>query len=39
VERLVRTSVGAVRLGGQRVGTLRELTADELAGLYQELDG
>ena len=39
VERLVRTSVGAVRLGGQRVGTLRELTADELAGLYRELDG
>jgi 23S rRNA pseudouridine2605 synthase len=39
VERLVRTSVGPVRLGGQRVGTLRELTADELGGLYQELDG
>jgi 23S rRNA pseudouridine2605 synthase len=39
VERLVRTSVGAVRLGGQRAGTLRELTAAELAGLYRELDG
>lgn len=39
VERLVRTSVGVVRLGGQRVGTIRELTADELAGLYRELDG
>jgi 23S rRNA pseudouridine2605 synthase len=39
VERLVRTSVGAVRLGGQRVGTMRELTADELAGLYAELGG
>ena len=26
VERLVRTSIGPVRLGGQRAGTLRELT-------------
>jgi len=34
VQRLVRTSIGPVRLGGQRVGTLRELTADELAELY-----
>jgi 23S rRNA pseudouridine2605 synthase len=34
VRRLVRTSVGPVRLGGQRVGTLRPLTRDEIAGLH-----
>jgi len=39
VQRLVRTSIGPVRLGGQRVGTLRELTAGELADLYAAVDG
>jgi 23S rRNA pseudouridine2605 synthase len=39
VQRLVRTSIGPVRLGGQRVGTLRELTADELAELYASVGG
>jgi 23S rRNA pseudouridine2605 synthase len=38
VQRLVRTEVGPVRLGGQRVGTLRELSRDELAELYRLLD-
>ncbi|MCW2495362.1 MAG: pseudouridine synthase [Jatrophihabitans sp.] len=35
VQRLVRTTIGPVRLAGQRVGTLRELTRDELAELYR----
>jgi 23S rRNA pseudouridine2605 synthase len=39
VERLVRTSIGPIRLGGQRAGTLRELTADELADLYAVVGG
>ncbi|MDT4939780.1 MAG: rRNA synthase [Pseudonocardiales bacterium] len=39
VERLVRTAIGPVRLGGQRVGTLRPLTRDELADLFAALDG
>lgn len=38
VERLVRTAIGPVRLAGQRVGTMRDLTRDELAGLYKLLD-
>jgi 23S rRNA pseudouridine2605 synthase len=38
VERLVRTSIGPVRLAGQRAGTMRELTRDELAELYRLLD-
>jgi 23S rRNA pseudouridine2605 synthase len=38
VQRLVRTSIGPVRLGGQRAGTVRELTRDELAGLHQLVD-
>ena len=37
VRRLVRTSVGPVRLGDQRPGTLRMLTPDELAQLFQEI--
>ncbi|MGX7679635.1 pseudouridine synthase [Jatrophihabitans sp. DSM 45814] len=37
VSRLVRTSVGPVRLGDLRQGTLRELTGDELSALYQQL--
>jgi 23S rRNA pseudouridine2605 synthase len=35
VSRLVRTSIGPVRLGNQRAGTLRELTREELAGLFR----
>jgi 23S rRNA pseudouridine2605 synthase len=35
VQRLVRTSIGPVRLGGQRPGTLRELTRDELGELFR----
>jgi 23S rRNA pseudouridine2605 synthase len=38
VERLVRTQIGPVRLGGQRVGSLRELTPAELASLHQLVD-
>ena len=38
VQRLVRTRIGPVRLGNQRVGTVRELTRDELAGLHQLVD-
>ncbi len=38
VQRLVRTSIGPVRLGGQRAGSLRELTREELAGLHQLVD-
>ena len=38
VTRLVRTEVGGVRLAGQRSGTLRELTRDELAGLHRLVD-
>jgi 23S rRNA pseudouridine2605 synthase len=39
VQRLVRTAIGPVRLGGQRAGTLRELTAAELADLYEAVGG
>jgi 23S rRNA pseudouridine2605 synthase len=38
VERLVRTAIGPVRLGGQRAGTLRELTRGELAELHRLVD-
>ena len=38
VQRLVRTTIGPVRLAGQRPGTLRDLTRDELAELYRLLD-
>jgi 23S rRNA pseudouridine2605 synthase len=38
VLRLVRTSIGPVRLGGQRPGTLRELTPDELGELFRLVD-
>jgi 23S rRNA pseudouridine2605 synthase len=34
VQRLVRTAVGPVQLGGQRAGRLRPLTRQELGGLY-----
>ena len=37
VRKLVRISVGPVRLGDQRSGTVRALTAGELAALYREL--
>jgi 23S rRNA pseudouridine2605 synthase len=35
VTRLVRTRIGPVHLGGQRVGTLRELNRSELADLHR----
>lgn len=38
VTRLVRTEVGGVRLAGQRSGSLRELTREELAGLHHLVD-
>jgi 23S rRNA pseudouridine2605 synthase len=38
VQRLVRTSIGPVHLGGQRVGSLRELTRAELAELHRLVD-
>jgi len=38
VQRLVRTSIGPVRLGSQRAGGLRELTRDELAELHRLVD-
>ena len=38
VQRLVRTSIGPVRLGGQRAGTTRELTRTELAALHRLTD-
>ncbi|MDP9094541.1 MAG: rRNA pseudouridine synthase [Actinomycetota bacterium] len=38
VERLVRTQIGPVRLGGHRVGSVRDLTATELAALHRLVD-
>ena len=38
VQRLVRTCVGPVRLGGQRVGTVRDLSRAELAELHRLVD-
>lgn len=38
VQRLVRTSFGPVRLGGQKAGTVRPLTRDELAALHRLVD-
>jgi 23S rRNA pseudouridine2605 synthase len=38
VERLVRTAVGPVLLGGQRAGSARPLTAAELASLHRLVD-
>jgi 23S rRNA pseudouridine2605 synthase len=35
VERLVRTSIGPVRMGGQKPGTLRSLTRQELSALHR----
>jgi len=35
VSRLVRTAVGPVQLGGQRAGSVRPLTREELAALYR----
>jgi 23S rRNA pseudouridine2605 synthase len=37
VVKLVRVAVGPVKLGDQRPGTLRELTADELSELYRQI--
>jgi 23S rRNA pseudouridine2605 synthase len=38
VERLVRTAIGPVRLGGQRAGTTRMLSRAELAELHRLVD-
>jgi 23S rRNA pseudouridine2605 synthase len=38
VQRLVRTSIGPVRLAAQRAGTLRELNRSELSSLYSLVD-
>jgi 23S rRNA pseudouridine2605 synthase len=38
VERLVRTAIGPVRLGGQRAGSIRELTRAELGDLHRLVD-
>jgi 23S rRNA pseudouridine2605 synthase len=38
VQRLVRTAVGPVRLGGLRAGAVRDLTRSELASLHQLVD-
>lgn len=35
VQRLVRTSIGPVRLGGQKAGSVRELTREELSELHR----
>jgi 23S rRNA pseudouridine2605 synthase len=35
VSRLVRTAVGPVQLGGQRAGSVRPLTREELGALYR----
>jgi 23S rRNA pseudouridine2605 synthase len=37
VERLVRIAIGPIRLGDQRPGSVRELSAAELAELYRQL--
>jgi 23S rRNA pseudouridine2605 synthase len=39
VTRLVRTQIGPVLLGGQRPGSIRRLTAEELASLHALVDG
>jgi 23S rRNA pseudouridine2605 synthase len=38
VQRLVRTSIGPVQLGGQRVATVRDLSRAELAELHRLVD-
>jgi 23S rRNA pseudouridine2605 synthase len=38
VERLVRTAIGPVQLGGLRAGSLRDLTRPELAELHRLVD-
>jgi len=38
VQRLVRTAIGPVVLGGQRPGTLRPLTASELGELHRLIE-
>ncbi|HVX45744.1 MAG TPA: pseudouridine synthase [Mycobacteriales bacterium] len=35
VSRLVRTAIGPVQLGSQKAGAVRELTRDELGGLFE----
>ena len=39
VERLVRTAIGPLQLGGQRAGSIRELTRTELADLFAAVGG
>jgi len=39
VERLVRTAIGPVYLGGQRVGSLRPLSREEVGELYRLAEG
>ncbi|MBO0841512.1 MAG: rRNA pseudouridine synthase, partial [Sciscionella sp.] len=38
VSKLVRTSIGDIRLGHQRPGTIRRLTRAEIGGLYHAVD-
>jgi 23S rRNA pseudouridine2605 synthase len=38
VSRLVRTQIGPLRLGSQRVGTVRSLSPDEVSSLYRSID-
>ncbi len=38
VQRLVRTAIGGLQLGGQRAGTLRTLTPEEVTSLYTSMD-
>ncbi len=38
VQRLVRTAIGSLQLGGQRPGVVRELSQDEVSSLYSYLD-
>jgi 23S rRNA pseudouridine2605 synthase len=39
VQRLVRTAIGPLQLAGQRAGSIRELTRDELADLFAAVGG
>ncbi|WP_026196907.1 pseudouridine synthase [Sciscionella marina] len=38
VQRLVRTAIGSVQLGNQRPRTLRQLSKDEISGLFAAVD-
>ena len=39
VDRLVRTAIGPLQLGGQHPGTVRELTRAEVGALFSAVDG